>query len=53
MTAIIWTVVAAILQIVLLTMQQWISNNAAQKKKVSDEDARIDSFVSADDIMRD
>lgn len=30
----------------------WIKNDAEKKKRIADEDAKIETFSNADDIMR-
>lgn len=42
-----------IVALALLWTTWWINTSSAKKKDVEDEDKTIDSFSSADDIMRD
>lgn len=47
-----WTAIATIAAIVLSIWTWWLKRNDEKKKKKEAQDAKIDSFTTADDIMR-
>lgn len=53
MTTLILQLVIGLLALGLAVFGWWTNANTASKKKVSDEDAKIDAASGADDIMRD
>lgn len=52
MTAVIWTVIAALFQIVLLTLQQMAIKNAAITQAKSAKSQAIQDAVSSGDISK-
>lgn len=52
MTAVIWTVIAAVFQIILLTLQKMAANTAASNAAKAAKSKGISDAVSSGDISR-
>lgn len=52
MTAVIWTVIAAVFQIILLTLQQMAAKNAASNAAKAAQSKGISDAVASSDVSK-